>query len=201
MGPSDVIVQATIKISHGLSAVSRTGLKMRKEHARLFPEGSLTHRPVPAKRLAHATTIDQVEVKEVVGNGTFFSGEPSSPMAQLYVDYISRLIDIVPMPRRSFVPKTLTQFCARRWTPVILLSDGAGENTSEAMNTLCLERNIGQIFRTPGQITVAVQNFAEPAIGHITRRATYAMVFSGATIRYWVLATEAACFVDRITAH
>ena len=122
-------------------------------------------------------------------------------MAELYVDYVSRFICIFPMPRRTFVPSTVLKFCARWWTPTLLLCDGAGENHSHEMDSICLARNISKIFRTPGQTSVAIQNFSEPAIGHITRRATYALVFSGATIRYWVLATEAACFVDRITAH
>ena len=203
MGPSDIIVKATIKLSHGLSRVSKRGLHGRKDISHAFPEGSLKHRPVPAKRLAGVSSQDHESAgpKEIVASDTIFSGEPSAPMAQIFVDYISRMIDIFPMPRRTHVPRTLLKFCARWWTPIVFLCDGASENTSLEMETICIERNISQIFRTPGQTSVAIQNFSEPAIGHITRRATYALVFSGGTIRYWILATEAACFVDRITAH
>ena len=139
--------------------------------------------------------------KEILSSDAIHSGHPSSPHAQLYADYVSEMIDVFPMTRRTQVPDTFKRFCARWWTPLLLLMDGAAENTGTAMEQVCVDRSVAQIFRTPGQTKVAVQNFSERASGHICRKASFALVYSGATIRCWVLALEAACFVDRLTAH
>jgi hypothetical protein len=122
-------------------------------------------------------------------------------MAQICADLGSKPVDVFEMPRRTHVPAQIDRFCARWWSPLVLLSDGAAECMGVAIQAVCARRDIHQIFRTPGQTKVAVQNFAEAAIGYVTRMATFALVFSGATIRYWFLALEAACFVDRLSAH
>jgi len=201
MNPSAPIVKATMRISNGLTDASRRGLKSRKDRTNVFPEGGMKANAVPAHPFADTTNTLSCDPIDIVAMDTLFSGDKQNPMAQLFVDYRSRLIEVTPMKSRTHVPMTLKRFLARWWTPRILLHDGAKENASVEMDHICLDRDISQIYRTPGQVKAAVQNFSEPAVGHITRKATFAMVYAGATIRYWVLAIEAACFIDRITAH
>jgi hypothetical protein len=201
MTGSDIRTKATLDLSQGLTLKSRSGFRSRKNPETAFPEGGLLPRPVPAKRLADITNTLHPRDKGILGTDTVFSGNPTSPMAQICADLGSKLVDVFEMPRRTHVPEQIDRFCTRWWSPLVLLSDGAAECKGVAMQAVCTRRDIHQIFRTPGQTKVAVQNFAEAAIGHVTRMATFALVFSGATIRYWFLALEAACFVDRTSAH
>ena len=201
MTPSNAITKATISLSHGLSLKSRSGLRLRGDPDISFPEGSLRRRPVPARRLADLTNTLSPAPKEILGGDTVFSCYPPDPMAEVYFDLGSKLIAVYKMPRRTFVARTFQKFCSEWWTPRILMKDGAAENKSRDLEDVCIDKDVCQIFRTPGNSKVAVQNYAEAAIGHITRKATYAMVYAGATIRYWFLALQAACFVDSITAH
>jgi hypothetical protein len=202
MTPSAVLTKATMAISQGLTLDSRhKGIRSRLDPVTAFPEGGPLARPVPSKRLADVNNTLKPRDRDILGTDTIHSGCSQSPHAQVCVDLGSRFIDVFALTSRTAVPQSIGRFCTRWWSPLVLLSDGAAERKSVEMAAVCLRRDIHQIFRAPGQTKVAVQLFAEAAIGHITRKATHAMVLSGATTRHWFLALEAACFVDRLPAH
>jgi hypothetical protein len=71
MTPSATIAKATIVISNGLSAKSRSN-RSRKDPVTAFPEGSMEARPVPAKRLADVTDLLTPRDKEILGTDTIF---------------------------------------------------------------------------------------------------------------------------------
>ncbi len=67
-------------------------------------------------------------IGEAVFMDTFEVDDSSYRYGQAFVDYRSNYGDIIPLKSRSQVGWSFTEFCARHYTPLILIRDNIGEN-------------------------------------------------------------------------
>ncbi len=95
---------------------------------------------------------------------------------QAYVDYRSKYGEIIPLKSRKLVGRSFAEFCARHFTPLILIRANIGENIGDLLEE-CLARSVKSAFICPYK---KQQNYAEGYLGRITALATYGMVYSGA---------------------
>ncbi len=162
-----------------------------------FPSGRWKSGKTPkvAKNIIH--NLHQASIGEVVYMDTYEVDNSSYRYAQAFVEYRSNYGDIVPIRSRSQVGWSFAEFCARNFTPLILIWDNIGENIGGELLQECLHRSVKSAFICPYR---KQQNYAEGYIGRVTALASYGMVYSGAPIFMWIWCISCAVFINNITA-
>ncbi len=116
-------------------------------------------------------------IAECLYTDTFYTGDRKFPLAQVFVDRVSRYGDVVPMRSRTEVGSALVTFVCRHFTPLTLISDNISENHGGDLVEQCRKRDIKHLDTCPYHPQM---DFAEGYIGRITTMASFAMVYSGA---------------------
>jgi hypothetical protein len=195
-------LKQTLERSIGLSPMVKIDGKMRHKiptpvPAHNFPSGRWKTGKTPkvAKNIIH--NLHQASIGEVVYMDTYEVDDSSYRYAQAFVEYRSNYGDIVPLRSRSQVGWSFAEFCARNFTPLILIRDNIGENIGGELLKECLHRSVKSAFICPYR---KQQNYAEGYIGRVTALASYGMVYSGAPIFMWIWCISCAVFINNITA-
>jgi hypothetical protein len=191
-------LERTLERSIGLSPMVKVDGKMRhKVPIHNFPQGSWKQGKTPrvSKGIVHG--LHRAAIGEVVFTDTFEVEDSSFRYGQAYVDYRSKYGEIIPLKSRKQVGRSFAEFCARHFTPLILIRDNIGENIGGDLLEECLARSVKSAFICPYK---KQQNYAEGYLGRITALATYGMVFSGAPMFMWRWCVACAVFINNITA-
>jgi hypothetical protein len=101
------------------------------------------------------------------------------------------------MKSRSQAGWAFATFCARNYTPLILIRDNIGENIGGKLMEECVNRSVRSAFICPYR---KQQNCAEGYLGRVTALALYGMVYSGAPMFMWIWSVACAVFINNITA-
>jgi hypothetical protein len=143
------------------------------------------------------SNLHQASIGEVVFMDSFEVEDSKYRYGQAFVDYRSNFGDIIPMKTRSQAGWSFATFCARNYTPLILIRDNIGENIGGQLMEECLKRSVRSAFICPYR---KQQNYAEGYLGRITALASYGMVYSGAPMFMWIWSVACAVFINNITA-
>ena len=192
----------TLERSIGLSPMVKTDGKMRHPRpvpvpSHNFPQGRWKTGKTPKVDKGIIHNLQQASIGEVVYMDTFEVEDSSYRYAQAFVDYRSNYGDIIPLRSRSQVGKSFSEFCARNFTPLILIRDNIGEHIGGELLEECLLRSVKSAFICPYR---KQQNYAEGYLGRVTALASYGMVYSGAPMFMWIWCIECAVFINNITA-
>ncbi len=141
--------------------------------------------------------LHRASICEVVFTDTFETGDHKFRYGQAFVDYRSRWGAIIPLRSRTQVGWSFGEFVCRNFAPLILVRDNIAENRGGALMEECHRRGVQSAFICP---YTPQQDQAENYLGRVTAMASYAMVYSGAPLRFWIWSTESAAFVSNITA-
>jgi hypothetical protein len=195
-------LKRTIERSIGLSPMIKVDGKTR--HRRPIPVPSLNFPPgrwksgkTPKVDKGIIHNLHQAGIGEVLYMDTFEVDDFSYRYAQAFVDYRSNYGDIIPLRSRSQVGRVFTEFCARNFTPLILIRDNIGEHIGGELLKECLHRSVKSAFICPYR---KQQNYAEGYLGRVTALASYGMVYSGAPMFMWIWCIDCAVFINNITA-
>ena len=147
-------LKQTLERSIGLSPMVKVDGKMRHKipipvPALNFPSGRWKSGKTPkvAKNIIH--NLHQASIGEVVYMDTYEVDDSSYRYAQAFVEYRSNYGDIVPLRSRSQVGWSFAEFCARNFTPLILIRDNIGENIGGELLKECLHRSVKSAFICP----------------------------------------------------
>jgi hypothetical protein len=202
LGVGSERLKQTLERSIGLSPMVKVDGKLRHKKptpvpAHNFPSGRWRAGKTPkvAKNIIH--NLHQASIGEVVYMDTFEVDDATHRYAQAYVDYRSNYGDIIPLRSRSQVGWSFAEFCARNFTPLILIRDNIGEHIGGELLKECLHRSVQSAFICPYR---KQQNYAEGYLGRVTTLATYGMVYSGAPLFMWIWCISCAVFINNITA-
>jgi hypothetical protein len=191
-------LQKTLERSIGLSPMVKDGTKKRhRVPTHNFPQGRWKNGKVPRVSKGIIHDLHQASIGEVLFMDTFEVEDSSFRYAQVFVDYRSKFGEVIPMKSRSQVGWAFSEFCARHYTPLILIRDNIGEHIGGDLVKECLARSVRSAFICPYK---KQQNYAEGYIGRITALASYGMVYSGAPMFMWRWCIACAVFVNNITA-
>ena len=124
-------LKKTIERSIGLSPMVKVDGKLR--HIRPvpvhnFPQGRWKTGKTPRVEKGIISNLHQASSGEVVYMDSFEVDDSRYRYGQAFVDYRSNYGDIIPMKTRSQAGWTFATFCARHYTPLILIRDNIGEN-------------------------------------------------------------------------
>ncbi len=193
-------LQKTLERSIGLSPMIKDGKKMRHRvpvPVHSFPQGRWKAGKTPRVSKGIIQDIHRASIGEVLFMDTFEVDDSGFRYAQVFVDYRSKFGEVIPMKSRTQVGWAFSEFCARHFTPLILIRNNIGENKGGDIMTECLARSVRSAYICPYK---KEQNYAEGYIGRITALASYGMVYSGAPMFMWRWCTACAVFVNNITA-
>jgi hypothetical protein len=101
------------------------------------------------------------------------------------------------MKSRSQAGWAFATFCARNYTPLILIRDNIGENIGGKLMEECVNRSVRSAFICPYR---KQQNYAEGYLRRVTALASYGMVYAGAPMFMWTWSVACAVFINNITA-
>ncbi len=90
------------------------------------------------------------------------------------MDYRSHFGDIIPLKSRTKVGWSFSEFCARHFTPLILIRDNIGEHIGGDLMDECLRLSVPSAFICPNW---KQHNYAKGYLGRITAMASYGMVY------------------------
>jgi hypothetical protein len=193
-------LRKTIERSVGLSPMKKVDGKMRHPKPvpiHNFPQGRWKTGKTPKVEKGIISDLHYASIGEAVFMDTFEVDDSSYRYGQAFVDYRSNYGDIIPMKSRSQVGWAFTEFCARHYTPLILIRDNIGENVGGDLLRQCLKRSVRSAFICPYR---KQQNYAEGYLGRVTALASFAMVYSGAPMFMWKWSITCAVFINNITA-
>ena len=191
-------LERTLERSIGLTPMVKVKGKMRnKVPIHNFPQGMWKQGKTPrvAKGIVHG--LHRAAIGEAVFTDTFEVEDSGYRYGQAYVDYRSKYGEVIPMKSRKQVGRSFAEFCARHFTPLILIRDNIGEHVGGDLLQECLNRSVKSAFICPYK---KQQNYAEGYLGRITALATYGMVYSGAPMFMWRWCIACAVFINNITA-
>jgi hypothetical protein len=192
----------TLERSIGLSPMVKENGKMRHQRpnpvpSHNFPQGRWKSGKTPKVDKGIIHNLHQASIGEVVYMDTFEVEDSAYRYAQAFVDYRSNYGDIIPLRSRTQVGKSFAEFCARNFTPLILIRDNIGEHIGGDLMKECLRRSVKSAFICPYR---KQQNYAEGYLGRVTALASYGMVYAGAPMFMWIWCIECAVFINNITA-
>jgi hypothetical protein len=193
-------LKKTIERSIGLSPLVKINGKMRHPRpvpVHNFPQGRWKTGKTPKVEKGIVSNLHQASIGEVVFMDSFEVEDSKYRYGQAFVDYRSNFGDIIPMKTRSQAGWSFATFCARNYTPLILIRDNIGENIGGQLMVECLKRSVRSAFICPYR---KQQNYAEGYLGRITALASYGMVYSGAPMFMWIWSVACAVFINNITA-
>jgi hypothetical protein len=191
MGTSHDKLQRTIQLNRGLAPASGRVPPLN------FPQGKFRQGKTPRVTKGKIHHLHRASICEVVFTDTFESGDHRYMYGQAFVDYRSRWGDIIPLKSPTQVGWALGEFVCHNFTPLILVRDNIAENRGGALMDECRHRNIQSAYIFP---YTPQQDQAENYLGRVTAMASYAMVFAGVPLFFWIWAIQAAVFVANITA-
>jgi hypothetical protein len=191
MGVGDERLQRTLALNHGLTPTTGRVPTLN------FPQGKFVQGQTPKVRKDKVHHLHRASICEVVFTDTFETDDYHYRYGQAYVDYRSRYGDIIPLRSRKQVGWSFGEFCCRNFTPLILIRDNIAENKGGDLLLECHRWGVQSAYICP---YTPQQDQAENYLGRIPTMASYAMVYSGAPLFFWRWATQAATFVDRLTA-
>lgn len=202
LGVGSERLKQTMNRSIGLSPMIKVDGRMRHYKptpvpVHNFPQGRWKTGKTPKVDKGIIHNLQQASIGEVVYMDSFEVDDSSHRYAQAFVDYRSNYGDIIPMTSRSQAGWSFTEFCARNFTPLILIRDNIGENIGGQLLKECLHRSVKSAFICPYR---KQQNYAEGYLGRVTALASYGMVYSGAPMFMWVWCISCAVFINNITA-
>ena len=148
-----------------------------------------------SKNLVH--NLQEAAIAECVYTDTFETDDEAYRYGQAFVNYKSRFETVYPLQSRTEVAESFRRFCTDCFTPLILIRDDTSENTSTNMTAVCEEFRCQSGYSTS---ETQHQDFAEGFIGNICRRASFAMVYSGAPMFLWRYAIQVATSIYNIAA-
>jgi hypothetical protein len=192
----------TMERSIGLSPMIKKDGKMRHQRpapvpAFNFPQGRWKAGKTPKVNKGIVHNLHQAAIGEVVYMDSFEVEDTSHRYGQAFVEYRSNYGDIIPMTIRSLAGWSFAEFCARNFTPLILIRDNIGENAGGDLLKECLHRSVKSAFICPYR---KQQNYAEGYLGRVTALASYGIVYSGAPMFMWIWCITCAVFINNITA-
>jgi hypothetical protein len=114
-----------------------------------FPQGRWKTGKTPKVDKGIIHNLQQASIGEAVYMDTFEVEDSSYRYAQVFVDYRSNYGDIIPLRSRSQVGKSFSEFCARNFTPLILIRDNIGEHVGGELLKECLLRSVKSAFICP----------------------------------------------------
>ena len=190
MGVGTDRVKNTIRISKGLSPSGEVP-------PFLFPQANMKSGKTPRVSKGIVHDLHTASIGEVVFTDTFETADDKYRYGQAFVCYRSRFGDVIPIRSRKRVGWSFTEFCARHFTPLILIRDNISENTGGSLQEECLARSVRSAFSCP---YTPQQDYAEGYLGRVTSMASFGMVFSGAPLHMWVWSIQCAVFVNNVTA-
>ncbi len=191
-------LEQTLKRSIGLTPMVKVKGKMRnKVPVHNFPQGTWRRGKTPRVSKGIVHELHRAAIGEVVFTDTFEVEDSGFRYGQAYVDYRSKYGEIIPMRSRKKVGRSFAEFCARHFTPLILVRDNIGEHIGGDLLEECLTRSVKSAFICPYK---KEQNYAEGYLGRITSLATYGMVYAGAPMFMWRWCIACAVFINNITA-
>ncbi len=150
-GGTDRILR-TVSISNGFASLN-------------FPQGNLKEFKTPRVSKDIEGHVNTAGIAEAVYTDTFYTGDFKFPVAQVFIDRVSRFGDVIPMRSRTEVGAALVTFVGRHFTPLILISDNIAENHGGDLVEQCGLRDIKQLYTCPHHLQM---DFAEGYIGRIT---------------------------------
>jgi hypothetical protein len=191
MGTGTERLRRTIELNRGLAPATGTVPILN------FPQGKFAQGKTPKVHKGKVHHLHRAAICEAVFMDTFESGDHRFRYGQAFVDYRSRYGDVIPLRSRREVGWSLSEFCCRNFTPLIVVRDNIAENAGGTTMEVCHRLNIQSAFICP---MTPQQDQAENYLGRITTMASYAMVYAGAPLFFWIWAVAAAVFVNNITA-
>jgi hypothetical protein len=141
--------------------------------------------------------LHRASIAEVCFTYTFETDDHTYKYGQAVVDYRSRYGDVFPILTRKKVAWAIGEFCCRHFVPLILIRDNIAENVGGELDAECHRRGIKSAFSCP---YTPRQDYAEGYLGRVIMMASFAMVFSGASMFMWMWAIISAAFINNITA-
>ncbi len=195
-------LKQTVERSIGLSPMIKQDGKLRHVKpipvpSHSFPQGRWKTGKTPkvSKNIVH--NLHQASIGEAVFMDTFEVDDSAFRYGQAFVDYRSNYGDVIPMRSRSQVGWSFSEFCARNFTPLILIRDNIGEHIGGTLLDECLRLSVKSAFICPYR---KQQNYAEGYLGRVTALVSYGMIYSGAPMFMWIWAIACAVFINNITA-
>jgi hypothetical protein len=191
MGTSHDKLKRTIELNRGLSPT------VGRVPTLNFPQGKFRQGKAPKVAKGRVRHLHRASICEVVFTDTFDTGDHKYRYGQAFVDYRSRWGAIIPLRSRTQVGWSFGEFVCRNFTPLILVRDNIAENRGGALMDECHRRGVQSAFICP---YTPQRDQAENYLGRVTAMASYAMVYAGAPLWFWIWGTESAAFVSNITA-
>jgi hypothetical protein len=122
-------LKRTVERSIGLSPMVKVDGKMRHPRpvpVHNFPQGRWKIGKTPKVEKGIVSGLHYASIGECVFMDSFEVDDSSYRYGQAFVDYRSNYGDIVPMKSRSQAGWSFAEFCARHYTPLILIRDNIG---------------------------------------------------------------------------
>ncbi len=191
MGTGDERLRRTVELSRGL--LPTTG----RVPVHSFPQGKFAQGKTPRVSKGKVHHLHRAAICEVIFMDTFETGDTKYRYGQAFVDYRSRWGDVIPLRSRTQVGWSFGEFCCRNFTPLVLVRDNISENIGGVLMQECHNRNVKSAYICP---YTPQQDQAENYLERVTTMASYAMVYAGAPLFFWIWAIGAVVFISNITA-